>query len=114
MRKKISFWINPVLAALLLFGIAAAAILPAAAIPGTDKVIQSADVSVAFDGTFDVIVQGECVSDPGRYTLKYGSVYNDLFELAGVTEQHAYDPYEKIRMEDVVLIGGEYVLFLVL
>lgn len=95
--------------------LAAVAILPSVAEPKTNAVLQKKEAEFSFDGTFDVIVQGDIVSAPGRYTFEYGATYGELFSVAGVQEiPSGFDCNARVCMRDAVLIDGEYVLYLIL
>ena len=99
----------------LVMVLASAAILPTVAEPKMDSFRQSDERKFSFDKAFDVIVQGENVSAPGRYTLEYGATYGELFSVAGVQEiPSGFDCNARVRMTDAVLIDGEYILYLIL
>lgn len=104
-----------ILLIICLIAVLAAAVLPSVAEPKANAVLQKEEAEFSFDGTFDVIVLGENVSAPGRYTLEYGATYGELFSVAGVQEIPAgFDCNARVRMTDAVLVDGEYVLYLIL
>ena len=103
------------LLACLIMVVAAAAILPSVAVPESEAVYQRGESAIPYGDTFDVIVQGEGVAAPGRYTFAYGVTYGEMFSAMGLSEvPDGFDGAARVRMTDAVLLDGEYVIYLVL
>ena len=95
--------------------VVAAAILPSVAVPESEAVYQRGESAIPYGDTFDVIVQGEGVAAPGRYTFAYGVTYGEMFSVMGLSEvPDGFDGAARVRMTDAVLLDGEYVIYLVL
>ena len=99
----------------LLFLVTAASIVPAIAPPKTDAMYVPAEESFSFDPTLVVSVAGDCVGKPGTYRIAYGCTYGELFLLAGViAPPDGYCLTDPVSMAEAVLLGDEYIIYLVL
>ena len=94
--------------------IACVALLPATAPPNTEKIYKDVHISSLYEGEVCVWIMGEGVKKPGMYRMPYGSTYGDLFTLAEADCSTIYNPADKIAFTDVVLIDGEYCIYLVI
>lgn len=95
--------------------VAAIALLPVATTPSGLPIKTRTSAEIVYAPAMHVIVQGDCVSNPGAYTLPFGSTYRELFCVAGVVDPPSkIDAEAKIAYDDVVLIDGTYYIYLVL
>lgn len=102
------------LAVVALIGIAAAVLLPPPQALRTDGVYERIGERIHYESDIFVIVTGPNISSPGTYSVSYDSTYKEVFALAGANGYEEYfAPDAKISMEDAVLIGGHYYIYLV-
>ncbi len=110
--NKLLWKIGPIL--IFITAVALAAFLSAGAPPKKEPLYHAVEGELAFDDAINVLIQGDSVGSPGAYRLPRRSTYGELFALANVRENDAYDPQDYIRFEDAVLLGGEYYVYIVL
>ena len=110
--NKLLWKIGPIL--IFITAVALAAFLSAGAPPKKEPLYHAVEGEWAFDDAINILIQGDSVGSPGAYRLPRRSTYGELFALANVRENDAYDPQDYIRFEDAVLLGGEYYVYIVL
>lgn len=72
------------------------------------------DLEENYNSSINVIVQGEDVLRPGKYTVPYDSTYEDIFLLAGVLEPPLdLDPKAPLDFCDAVFFGDILYIYLV-
>ena len=105
-----------VLAALLCFAAAAllTLVLAAGASPRTAPCAAPVSERVECAGTVGVIVRGEGIASDGvRLQVPQDCTYGELFARIGADGTFGYDPQAPLSRRDVLLIDGEYILYIV-